>query len=335
MDDIIRLAHGSGGKLTHRLIEEVFLPYFSNPALSSLDDSALLNLKSKRVAFTTDSYVVDPIFFPGGDIGRLAVCGTVNDLVVQGARPVGLSVGFIIEEGFALDDLHRILASMKQAAEEADVSIVTGDTKVVTSGAADKIFINTAGVGELLTDNPPSGGNAQNGDAVILSGTLGDHGIAVMASREGINFDTEIESDVAPLNQITNALLDAGLDIHVMRDPTRGGLATTVNEIAKSSNVDIELDEQAIPVTEEVRGACELLGFDPIYIANEGKLVLFLPNSQAKGALTIIQKFKIGKNAAIIGSVTKPGEGQVFLKTDIGGHRIIDMLVGEQLPRIC
>ena len=335
MNDIIRLAHGSGGRLTHKLVEDVFIPHFANPSLAPLDDSAILNLAHNRIAFTTDSYVVDPIFFPGGDIGRLAICGTVNDLAVQGAKPIAISVGFILEEGLLISDLTKVLESMAEAAREAGVFIVTGDTKVVSSGAADKIFINTSGIGEIELADPPSGNKARVGDTILVSGTLGDHGMAVLVSREGIDFDSPIQSDVAPLNNLVSTLLDARLDIHTMRDPTRGGLATTLNEIARASKVNFELVEDDIPVAPEVAAACELLGFDPLYVANEGKIVIIVADEDAKETLKLLKKHPFGESAAIIGKVLEKSEGNVYLKTTIGGHRILDMLVGEQLPRIC
>ncbi len=335
MDDIIRLAHGSGGKLTHALIEQLFVPYFANPSLDPLDDSALIELEKNRIAFTTDSYVVDPIFFPGGDIGRLAVCGTVNDLLVQGAKPVALSAGFILEEGLPTEDLKRVIVSMADAAREANVVVATGDTKVVASGAVDKIFITTSGVGELLLEKAPSGHNAEVGDAVLVSGTVGDHGMAVMVTREGIEFDSQILSDVAPLSPLVSSLIKAGCELHTMRDPTRGGLATTVNEIARASDVTIELFEKAIPVAAEVAAACELLGFDPLYVANEGKLVLFVPAAEKEKVLALLRAHPQGAAAAEIGTVVEAGKCGVHLRTAIGGSRIVDMMVGEQLPRIC
>ena len=333
--DYIRLDHGSGGKLSHRLIEELFLPHFINDPLKKLDDSAVISLSHKKVAFTTDSYVVDPLFFPGGDIGKLAVCGTVNDIAMSGAVPMYLSAGFIIEEGFPINKLERIIISMKNAASEADIDIVTGDTKVVPKGKADQLFINTAGIGIILDNADISSANAQIGDTIILSGYIGDHGIAVMSKREGLSYKTEIESDVAPLHAIIKDLIQGGIEIHSLRDPTRGGLASSLNEIAAKSSVGIIIEEEKIPVRKEVAGVCDLLGFDPLYVANEGKFIAVLPAHHAAEALGIIKTHKYGKNAAIIGNVTEEHEKRVILNTAIGGKRIIDMLTGEQLPRIC
>ena len=333
--DYIRLDHGSGGKLSHRLIEELFLPHFANEPLKKLDDSAVLNFSHKKVAFTTDSYVVDPLFFPGGDIGKLAVCGTVNDIAMSGAIPVYMSAGFIIEEGLPVYELERIIISMEESAAEAGVDIVTGDTKVVPKGKADKLFINTAGIGIIPDNIDISSANAQIGDTVILSGYIGDHGIAVMSKREGLSYKTEIESDVAPLHEIIKNLIQSGIEIHSLRDPTRGGLASSLNEIAAKSNVGIMIEEEKIPVRKEVTSVCDLLGFDPLYIANEGKFIAVLPTHHAPEALEIIKTHKYGKNAEIIGEVTEEHKKKVILNTEIGGKRIIDMRIGEQLPRIC
>jgi hydrogenase expression/formation protein HypE len=335
MDEVIRLAHGSGGQLTHALVREVFLPYFDNPALAAMNDSALLQVATSRVAFTTDSYVVQPLFFPGGDIGRLAIAGTVNDLSAQGARPLAISAAFIIEEGLEVDELRRILSSMATTAAEAGVAIVTGDTKVVAAGAADKLFITTSGVGAVLVDNPPTGSGARVGDTVIVTGTIGDHGIAVMAARVGLDLGGNLRSDVAPLNHLVEGLFAGGIDVHAMRDPTRGGVATTLNEIARASGVDIVLEEELIPVADEVKGACELLGFDPLYVANEGKMLIIVPQEQQEPTLAYLRTHPLGRRAAAIGRVTQRSKGRVILRTAIGGHRVLDMLVGEQLPRIC
>ncbi|MBC7187675.1 MAG: hydrogenase expression/formation protein HypE [Calditrichaeota bacterium] len=335
MDEVIRLAHGSGGQLTHALIREVFLPYFDNPALAALNDSALLQLSGSRTAFTTDAYVVQPIFFPGGDIGRLAISGTVNDLSAQGARPVAISAAFIIEEGLRVAELQQVLASMAAAAREAGVAVVAGDTKVVPAGAADKLFITTAGVGTLLVEQPPTGSGARVGDAVIVTGTIGDHGMAVMAARAGLSLQGALRSDVAPLNHLVEGLFACGVEVHAMRDPTRGGVATTLNEIARASGVEIVIEEERIPVADEVKGACELLGFDPLYVANEGKMIVFVPVAHAERAIACLHSHALGRQAAIIGKVAKESKGRVLLRTAIGGHRILDMLVGEQLPRIC
>ncbi|MGQ9561155.1 MAG: hydrogenase expression/formation protein HypE [Candidatus Oleimicrobiaceae bacterium] len=335
MDEVVRLAHGSGGQLTHALVREVFLPYFENPALAAMDDSAVLQLVTSRVAFTTDSYVVQPIFFPGGDIGRLAISGTVNDLSAQGARPVALTASFIIEEGLRVEELQRVLSSMAATAAEAGVTVVAGDTKVVAAGAADKVFITTAGLGTLLVDDPPRGSGAQVGDAVIVTGTIGDHSIAVMAARAGLDLGGTLRSDVAPLNHLVEGLFARSIEVHAMRDPTRGGVATTLNEIARASGVDIVLEEGNIPVADEVRGACELLGFDPLYLANEGKMIVIVPSQMEEQTIAYLHTHPLGRRAAVIGRVTQQSKGRVLLRTAIGGHRILDMLVGEQLPRIC
>lgn len=319
----------------HELIENYFLKAFKNEYLDSLDDAASLLLESSRLAFTTDTYVVNPIFFKGGNIGRLAVCGTVNDLSMKGAVPKYLSCAFLIEEGFSLKELEEIINSMVEAAKEAEVVIVTGDTKVVERGSADKIFINTAGVGVIPEGVNISGGNAKPGDVVIVSGTIGDHGIAVLSEREGIAFESNIESDVAPLNKLVQEILKVTKNIHVLRDPTRGGLSSTLNEIATHSNVGIVISEEKIPIKEEVLGACEMLGFDPLHVANEGKLIAILPKKEAEKVLQAMRNNPYGKEAAIIGEVKEEPKGKVLVKTLIGTNRILDMLVGEQLPRIC
>jgi hydrogenase expression/formation protein HypE len=331
----ILLAHGSGGKLMHELIEKYFVKAFENEYLNSLDDAASLPLESSELAFTTDTYVVNPIFFKGGNIGRLAVCGTVNDLSMKGAIPKYLSCAFLIEEGFPLKDLEKIINSMVEAAKEAEVMIVTGDTKVVEKGSADKIFINTAGVGVIPEGVNISGSNAKPGDVVIVSGTIGDHGIAVLSEREGIAFESNIESDVAPLNKLVEEILKVTKNVHVLRDPTRGGLSSTLNEIATHSNVGIIISEEKIPIKEEVLGACEMLGFDPLHVANEGKLIAILPEKEAEKVLQVMRNNPYGKEAAIIGEVKEEPKGKVLVKTLIGTNRILDMLVGEQLPRIC
>ena len=333
--DKILLDHGSGGRASHELIERFFVPRFQNPFLNEMNDSAVFDLKGGKLAFTTDSYVVDPIFFPGGDIGSLAVCGTVNDLAMRGARPCYLSVGFIIEEGFPLSDLEQILISMERAAKEAGVQIVTGDTKVVPKGAADKIFINTSGIGLIPEGLDIAGQNAQPGDALLLSGTLGDHGLTILSKREGLAFESSLKSDAAPLNHLVREMLQAGPDIHVLRDPTRGGLATTLNEIAGQSQVGLEIWEEAIPIRDSVSAASEILGLDPLYVANEGKLIAILPQSQAEAVLSVMKKNPYGQDAAIIGEVKAENPGKVVMKTIIGGKRLVDMLTGEQLPRIC
>jgi hydrogenase expression/formation protein HypE len=334
MEDRILLAHGSGGKLAHDLIEKSFVPVLDNPLLAQLDDSAVFKLNG-RLAFTTDSYVVNPIFFPGGDIGKLAVCGTVNDLSMSGARPLYLSLAFIIEEGLLIKDLQKIIDSIKTTAEEAGVKIITGDTKVVERGSADKLFINTAGIGKIPAGVSISGSNAKPGDKVILSGTIGDHGIAVLSQRQGLSFGTKLESDCAPLGQMVAEMLKASKNIHSLRDPTRGGLATTLNELAKQSKVGIRIEEPKIPVRDEVSGACEMLGLDPLYIANEGKLIAIVTHEDADKILTSMKKNRYGRNAVVIGEVIAEHPGRVVMKTLLGSSRIVDMLVGEPLPRIC
>jgi hydrogenase expression/formation protein HypE len=333
MEDKILLAHGSGGKLMHDLIQS-FLPDLANPILEKMEDAAVFNV-SGRMAFTTDSYIVNPIFFPGGDIGRLAVCGTVNDLAMSGAKPLYLSLAFIIEEGLPVADLMKILGSIKKAAAEAGVKIVTGDTKVVNKGCADKLFINTAGVGSVPEGVNISAANAKPGDKVILSGTIGDHGIAVLSKREGLKFDIPVPSDGAPLNGLVADMLAASQDIHCMRDPTRGGLATTLNDFAEKSNVGIRIEEDKVPVAKAVLAACEMLGLDPLYIANEGKLAAVVPDKDAEAVLAAMKKNRYGKNAAIIGEVTAEHPRRVVMKTTLGASRIVDMPVGELLPRIC
>jgi len=334
MDDSILLAHGSGGKLSHELVEKKFLPFLANPALNKLDDSAIFEA-SGRLAFTTDSYVVNPIFFPGGDIGKLAVCGTVNDLAMNGAKPLYLSLSAIIEEGFLLSELEQIVQSIKKAAEEAEVSIIAGDTKVVNRGQADKLFITTSGVGIISPGVDISGANARAGDKILLSGTIGDHGIAVMSQREGLRFSMTLESDCAPLNRLVSQMLKASSRIHCLRDPTRGGLATTLNELTRQSKVGIVVEEAKIPVKEEVKAACELLGLDPIYVANEGKLVAVVDPADADKILARMRKNHYGRDATIIGEVTSEHPGKVTMKTKLGPSRIVDMLSGELLPRIC
>ncbi len=334
MKDKILLAHGSGGKLAHELVEKSFLKALANPFLAKLDDSAVFNL-SGRLAFTTDSYVVSPIFFPGGDIGKLAVCGTVNDLAMSGAKPLYLSLSFIIEEGLPQSELNEIVDSVQKTAQEVGVEIVTGDTKVVHRGSADKLFINTAGVGIIPEGIDISGINARPGDKVILSGTIGDHGIAVLSQRESLSFSTQLKSDCAPLGGLVAEMLAASPNIHCLRDPTRGGLATTLNELAKQSKVSIRIEEEKIPVRDEVLGACEMLGFDPLYVANEGKLVAIVLPEDADKVLKAMQENYYGKDAAIIGEVRVEHPGRVVMKTCLGSSRIIDMLVGDLLPRIC
>ncbi len=337
-DEKITLSHGSGGKSTHNLIEGVFAPAFSNPLLDPMDDAAVFSINGtgQRLAFTTDTYVVSPLFFPGGDIGKLAVHGTINDLAMAGAEPLYLSAGFILEEGFPIPDLRRIVESMATAAEEAGVAIVTGDTKVVQRGKADGLFINTAGIGLLRATGPIGQTQLQPGDRVLLSGPVGDHGIAIMMAREALDIETTIESDTAPLHSLVAALVEAAGDgVHCLKDPTRGGVATSLNEMAIGSEVSIALDEHTIPVHSQVRGACEILGLDPLTIANEGKLLAIISPEKAEIALSAMRAHPLGREAAIIGTVQAEPPGLVFLRTDIGGMRVLDMLVGDPLPRIC
>lgn len=329
------LDHGSGGRLSHELVERLMLGRFTHPALARLDDSAYLEMNARRLAFTTDSYTVEPIFFPGGDIGRLAICGTVNDLAMSGAKPLYLSLGLILEEGLAFTDLEAILDSAAAAAAEAGVAIVTGDTKVVPKGAADRIFINTSGVGEVPQGLDISGANARPGDAIILSGAMADHGVTILSSRHGLDLGPDLKSDVAPLNHLVADMLDASQTVHTLRDPTRGGVATTLNEIADQSQVGLVIDESAVFVRDEVRGACEILGLDPFYLANEGKLMAFVPQDEAEAVLAAMRARPEGKDAAIIGRAELDHPGRVALKTAVGGSRIMDMLTGEPLPRIC
>jgi hydrogenase expression/formation protein HypE len=334
MTERILLSHGSGGKLSHELVEKVFLPSFGNPALDRLDDSAVLDLQG-RLAFSTDSYVVSPIFFPGGDIGKLAVCGTVNDLSMVGATPLYLSLAFIIEEGLPEEDLKAIVQSAQRAAAEAGIAIVTGDTKVVPHGSADKIFINSAGVGTLPQGLSISGSNVQPGDKIIVNGTIGDHGIAVFSQREGLRFSSDLESDCAPLNGLVLKMLEASHNIHCLRDPTRGGLATTLKEIATQSKVGLRIEEKDIPLRPEVQAACEMLGFDPLHVANEGKLIAAVAPQDAEGVLDAMHEHRYGKEAAIIGEAAAEKPGRVLMRNTLGASRIVDMLVGDILPRIC
>jgi len=332
--ETVILGHGSGGTLSRDLLNRLFLPELGKAAPRALDDSAVVTIDGQRYALTTDSHVVSPLFFPGGDIGRLAICGTVNDLAMVGATPVALTCGFVLEEGLSFDVLQRVVASMKAAAQEAGVFIAAGDTKVVQKGSADQLFINTSGMGKIPDGVAISGANAKEGDVVVISGTIGDHGIAVLSAREGLGFETTLESDVAPLNHLIQAMIGAG-EIHVLRDPTRGGLATSLVEISEQSQVIIELNEPSLPFKPAVKAACEMLGFDPLYVANEGKLVAFVKESDAQNVLEVMKQTKYGEEAAIIGKVTGSGKLQVRLKTAIGGTRLVDMLPGEMLPRIC
>lgn len=331
----ILLDHGSGGKLSNRMISDLILPAFDNPFLKQLNDGAILDIQKNRLAFSTDSYTVSPIFFPGGSIGDLAVNGTVNDIAMCGASPLYLSTGFIVEEGFPTEDLEKIINHMAKAAKAANVEIVTGDTKVVPRGKADKIFINTSGIGIIPDGVDIGGNNAKPGDKVIISGTLADHGMTILAERESISFDAAIQSDSAPLNRMVESMLSASKNIHVLRDPTRGGLGTTLNEIASQSKTGIKIFEEDIPIKREVAGICELLGFDPLYVANEGKLIAFVASRDAEKVLSAIKKDDYGKDACIIGEVIDDIPGRVIMETMIGGTRIVDMLTGEQLPRIC
>jgi hydrogenase expression/formation protein HypE len=334
-EEKILLAHGSGGKLSHDLIQQVFIPQFVNPILEPLDDSAKITNRQGFLAFTTDSYVVNPIFFPGGDIGKLAVCGTVNDLSMVGATPSYLSLSLIVEEGFSIELLKQITSSIHKVAEQAGVNIVTGDTKVVEHGAADQLFINTSGIGWIRPGVNLSGVNAKPGDKILLSGYLGDHEMAVLSQREGFKFKGELKSDCAPLNDLVGKMLDACPSIRCMRDPTRGGLATTLNEIAWMSNVGMAIEEEKVPIRESVRGISELLGLDPLYLANEGKLIAICPPNEEEHLLDVMRNHPLGRDAEIIGRVTEENRKRVILQTLIGGHRILDMLTGGQYPRIC
>lgn len=331
----VLLAHGGGGTLSHKLIQKMFLPQFDNPLLNAEHDGAIFEIGENRFAFSTDSYVVQPIFFPGGDIGELAVNGTVNDLCMCGARPLYISAGFILEEGFPMEDLWKIVQSMQRAAKKAGVQIVTGDTKVVDKGKGDKIFINTSGIGIIGKDIRISPLNAKVGDAILLNGRIADHGIAIMSAREGLTFDTAVESDTAALNGLVESMLDASKNIHVLRDPTRGGVASALNEIAMTANIGIYIEDDKIPITEDVKGACEILGLDPLYIANEGKLLAFTAPEDAESILNVMRAHPLGKEAQIIGKVVAEHPKNVVMKTTIGSLRIVDMLSGEQLPRIC
>lgn len=331
----VLLAHGGGGKLTQQLIARMFLPQFRNEMLESLHDGAVMSVGNTRLAFSTDSYVISPIFFPGGTIGELAVNGTVNDLAMCGARPQYLAASFIVEEGFQMDDLWKVVQSLQQAAERAGVHIVTGDTKVVERGKGDQIFINTAGIGAIPAGVDINPARATAGDLVILSGPIAVHGIAIMSVRESLEFETEVRSDTAPLNGLVETMLDASKDIHVLRDPTRGGVASALNEIADKARTGIAIEESRILVPDEVRGACEILGLDPLYVANEGKLLAFVPPGAADAVLKAMKKHPLGAEATVIGEVTNDHPGTVIMKSTIGGSRVVDMLSGEQLPRIC
>lgn len=331
----ILLGHGSGGKLTADLIEKIILPAFSNAALDRLDDQAIVSIGGSRLAFTTDSYVVTPIFFPGGDIGELAVNGTINDLAMGGAKPLFLSVAFILEEGLPVADFERVVASVRRAADRSGVHVVTGDTKVVGRGSGDKIFITTSGIGVVAPGLDLSSSRVQAGDAILVSGTIGDHGIAILSQREGMAFDEPMESDTAPLHDLVAAMLDAYPGIHAMRDPTRGGLAATLVEIASRQKLGMHIDETVVPIRDSVRGACEILGLDPMLVANEGKLVAFVPQAGADAVLAAMRHHPLGGRAARIGTVVDDRRGLVRVRTSIGGERILDLPFGESLPRIC
>ena len=336
--ETLQLAHGGGGRLARELIERLFLPAFRSAPLEERHDSAVVALGGARIAMTTDGYVVSPRFFPGGDIGRLAVFGTVNDLAMSGARARWLSAGFVLEEGLPVEELRKVVASMKEAARACGVELVAGDTKVVDRGKGDGIYIVTTGLGVIEGGHPDLAlrpASVREGDAVIVSGDVGRHGIAVLSVREGLAFETSVESDCASLAPLVAALLGAGVSLHCLRDATRGGLATVLNEIALDGGVGIEVDESAIPVCEGVRGACELLGLDPLYVACEGRMAVFLPESEADRAIAILRAQEIGRGSARIGRVTAGPKGMVTLRTQLGGHRLLDMLSGEQLPRIC
>ncbi len=337
MSKTILLGHGSGGKLTSDLIKKSFIEYFDNQTLKAMTDSAIVNIDDKLLAFTTDSYVVDPIFFPGGDIGKLAVSGTINDLAVSGAEPLFISAAFIIEEGFSIDDLESITKSMKDEADKAGVKIVTGDTKVVSKGQCDKIFINTAGIGllERRHENISTGENIQCGDKIIVNGYIGDHGIAVMGAREKLKFETEILTDCACLNHLTKSVIDSGANIKFMRDITRGGLATVVSEITENRKFGITINERDIPVRESVRGMCEIFGYDPMFLANEGKVLMVVSEQSAEKVVNIMKKHELGRDSVIIGEIVSSNQGKSVLHSVVGGSRIIDKLTGEMLPRIC
>ena len=337
MEQNILLGHGSGGRLSHNLIKELFYKNFCNPLLLMQTDSAILQIPSESIAFTTDSYVVDPIFFKGGNIGKLAVCGTINDLSVAGAIPKYISAGFIIEEGFPINDLKIIVESMALEAKKSGVIVVTGDTKVVNRGQCDKLFINTSGIGIFNKNHEDicSGKNIQSGDKIIINGSIADHGMTIMAARNLENFSTDFSSDCASLNYLIHEVLDAGCKVKFMRDATRGGIATVLCELAEKNKIDIEIDEDKVQIKENIRGFCELLGFDPFYVANEGKVILVVDSLDAEIALNIMRNNEFGKDAAIIGTVAAGNQGRAILKTAIGGKRIMDMLAGEQLPRIC
>jgi len=331
----IVLAHGSGGKLSHQLIEKMVLPQFRNELLEPLHDGAIFSLNGERVAFSTDSFVVSPIFFPGGDIGTLAVHGTVNDLAMCGARPLYLSASFILEEGLPMEDFWRVVQSMHAAADNAGVKLVTGDTKVVDRGKADKIFVNTSGIGIVPNEVNIHPARATVGDKIIISGPIAVHGIAIMSVREGLEFETQVASDTAPLHELVAAMIAAKIDIHVLRDPTRGGVTSALTEIAQTAKIGMLLNESSIPISEEVKGACEILGLDPLYVANEGKVLAIVATEDADRLLQVLRSNSLGREAAVIGEVVNEHPGLIMMKTRVGGTRVVDMLSGEQLPRIC
>ncbi|MEQ8198368.1 MAG: hydrogenase expression/formation protein HypE [Clostridiaceae bacterium] len=335
MGDKVLLSHGSGGKQTNKLINELFLKYFNNEVLNELNDAAHLILYNSNIVFTTDSFVVNPVFFNGGDIGKLSICGTVNDIAVSGAKPLFLSSAFIIEEGFPLEKLETIVKSMADEAKKAGVKIVTGDTKVVNKGSADGIFINTTGIGIKYNGVNISSNNAKPGDVVIVNGSLGDHGIAIMCERNNLGIEGNLKSDCASLNTLVDSILKVSPNTHVIRDATRGGIAAVLNEIAEMSKITIAIEEKAVPVKEEVSGVCQILGLDPLYIANEGKICVFVPEEYAESVLNEMKKHPLGVDSSIIGGVTEYRNSRVYIDTIIGGKRIVDMPSGDQLPRIC
>ncbi|WP_445082268.1 hydrogenase expression/formation protein HypE [Candidatus Frackibacter sp. WG13] len=334
MEEIL-LSHGSGGKLTQNLIDEIFIKELDNEILRSKNDAAILDLEGERLAFTTDSFVINPIFFPGGNIGELAVCGTVNDLATSGAIPKYLSLSLIIEEGLPITELKQVIKSVSETAKKAGVKIVTGDTKVVAKGEADKLYINTTGVGSLSTKLNISADRAKPGDMILVNGNLGEHGIAVLSERKGLEFETIVKSDTAPLSGLVSDILEVTDQVKVLRDPTRGGLATTLNEIAEASQVGIKLQEDKLPISETVEAASQMLGLDPLYLANEGKLIVIVPEEEVEDVLEAMQKSEYGVKSAIIGQVTADEPGRVVLENNFGASRVLDMLTGEMLPRIC
>ena len=335
MGEIITLSHGSGGKMTNELINDVFLKYFTNDILDKKNDAGSIDLNEGRFAYTTDSFVITPIFFRGGDIGKISVCGTLNDLCASGAKPLYMSAGFILEEGLSIENLERIVDSMAKVLDEANVKLIAADTKVVSRGAADQIFINTSGIGIIQDGVNIHGANAKPGDKIIITGDVGDHGCSILMQREELGIEADIKSYCAPLNDMIQKILKKTKEVHVMRDPTRGGIATTLNEIAEQSNVGIKIYEQSIPIKREVSGVCELLGLDPLYMANEGKMLIIAPSKSCESILETLKNHKYAKNACIIGEVTGEHRRRVIIKTITGGSRILDMLIGDQLPRIC